>query len=97
MAKEYHGGAYLRVFPEGMFIASKWAAPDGRAVIMKKEIAALLDTPRVTSAGCLCLSRKVVQDKRVNFYPLCKQAKTLDIAFKRVSVVTTYILMEPYS
>jgi len=67
--KDIVGGAYLRLFPEGIFIASKWTAPNGQAAMMRK-----IDVPftevTVTSAGCLCLSRRVVQDKHVNFYPL---------------------------
>jgi glycosyltransferase involved in cell wall biosynthesis len=72
--KDIVGGAYLRLFPNGMFIASKWVTPDGKGVIMKKKIDFLLFEPTVTSAGCLCLSRKILQDKRINFYPLQARA-----------------------
>jgi hypothetical protein len=72
--KDFVGGAYLRLFPNGMFIASKWATPDGKGVMMKKKVNVPLTEPNVTSAGCLCLSRKKVQDKRVNFYPLIEGA-----------------------
>jgi GT2 family glycosyltransferase len=67
--KDIIGGAYVRLFPNGVFVASKWSTPDGR-VIMKKKVNGPLDEPVATSAGCLCLSRKIIQDKRINFYPL---------------------------
>jgi len=37
---------------------------------MMRKIDVPFTEAKVTSAGCLCLSRRVVQDKRVNFYPL---------------------------
>ncbi|MDR2719716.1 MAG: hypothetical protein LBC03_02795 [Nitrososphaerota archaeon] len=67
------GGAYLRLFPEGLFIASKWLTQDDH-IRMIKNINTNLSEPHVTSAGCLCLSRKIIQDKRLNFYPLLEQA-----------------------
>jgi GT2 family glycosyltransferase len=72
--KDLVGGAYSRLFPQGMFIASKWSTPDGKKILMKKKSNLPLDMPNVTSAGCLCLNRRILQDKRVNFYPLIKGA-----------------------
>jgi len=63
------GGKYMRFFPEGLFIASYWKSGD-----KKFRLKPLTDLPfeevECTSAGCLCLSKKVIQDRRVNFYPI---------------------------
>ena len=64
------GGAYLRVYPEGVFLASKWMLPSGKMFKLKKEAFKPFDMPTITSGGCLCLSRKIIQDRRLDFYPL---------------------------
>jgi hypothetical protein len=43
--------------------------------------AEFLDEPYVTSAGCLCLSRKIIQDKRVNFYPIIQDNASEDFSY----------------
>jgi hypothetical protein len=40
-----------------------------------------LDEPAVTSAGCLYLSRKIVQDKRVNFFPIGRKGASEDFGY----------------
>jgi glycosyltransferase involved in cell wall biosynthesis len=69
--KDIVGGSYVRMFPDGPFLASKWTV-EGRPDLFRyyKIPYAELMEPLMTSAGCLCLSRKVVQDHRLNFYPL---------------------------
>jgi len=64
--KDIVGGAYLRVFPEGIWLASKWKSNS----MLHKKTFLPLEEPYVTSAGCMCLSRKIIQDKKVNFYPV---------------------------
>ncbi len=64
--KDIVGGAYLRVFPEGLWLASKWEKPN----LFHRKPVMPLEEPLVTSAGCMCLSRKIIQDKRVNFFPV---------------------------
>lgn len=64
--KDIVGGAYLRLFPEGLWLASKWTPPN----LFHKKAILPLEEPHVTSAGCMCLSRKIIQDKKVNFYPV---------------------------
>jgi glycosyltransferase involved in cell wall biosynthesis len=68
--KDIVGGAYLRLFPSGVWLASKWKNPDSCDYVFHRKIDMPLDKPYLTSAGCMCLSRKIIQDKRVNFYPL---------------------------
>jgi len=71
--KDIVGGSYVRLFPEGPFLASKWAV-EGKPGLLRfyRVPFAELMTPLMTSAGCLCLSRRVIQDKRLNFWPLRK-------------------------
>jgi GT2 family glycosyltransferase len=78
--KDVVGGPYLRLFPNGMFLASKWITPDGKAAMTRK-INVPLAEPTVTSAGCLCLSRKIVQDKRINFYPISHEGASEDFGY----------------
>ena len=55
------GGSYLRHFPEGTSLASKWLDALGRPFSVE-EIFAPLSEPYVTSAGFMLLSRRVVMD-----------------------------------
>lgn len=67
--KDVVGGAYMRKFPSGIGLASKWKDPN-KGYMLRQKAHLPLEEPEVTSAGCLCLSRKIIQDKRVNFYPV---------------------------
>jgi len=73
------GGAYLRWFPEGLHVASLWKTPKGSFMPWRlytangfKQMKKAIQEVYVTSAGCLCLSRKAIQDRRANFYPIPK-------------------------
>jgi glycosyltransferase involved in cell wall biosynthesis/GT2 family glycosyltransferase len=68
--KDIVGGAYLRMFPQGVWLASKWKDPNTGEVMFRQKTHLPLEKPHMTSAGCMCLSRKIIQDKRVNFYPV---------------------------
>ncbi len=72
------GGAFIRHFPEGPHVASLWKtdnsekpyrlySPEGFRKLNKA-----LHEVHLTSTGCLYLSRKIIQDRRVNFFPLKK-------------------------
>lgn len=67
--KDIIGAPYLRNFPEGTFIASKWKRK-GKEKLWFKSRCKGLQKVWVTSAGCLCLSRRIIQDKRVFFHPI---------------------------
>lgn len=68
--KDILGGAYLRPFPNGIYLASRWKHPTNKgATVLRQKISLPLEEPLVTSAGCMCLSRKIIQNKRINFYP----------------------------
>lgn len=80
--KDIVGGAYWRLFPEGIFLASKWINPNNSHTYqLRRRIATPLDEPAITSAGCLCLSRKIIQDSRVNFYPISRQMASEDFGY----------------
>jgi len=73
--EEIVGGQYLRIFPEGMWLGTKWHNPDypeksRNPWLFKKYIKNPIEEVAMTSAGCLCLSRKIIQDERINFYPI---------------------------
>jgi hypothetical protein len=87
------GGTYVRDFPEGTYVASKWdvnmpkslhpksnlnleaGKKKGWVAVMYKYDALLADGKRIfecscTSGGALALSQKVIQDRRLEFYPI---------------------------
>lgn len=84
--KDLVGGSYIRRYPEGLWLASIWARTDG-SIEPRNVVTAQIQEVTVTSGGCLCLSNKIIQDKRINFFPLregfsedfgyCKQAREL--------------------
>jgi len=68
------GGSYLRAFPFGMFIASLFKNPlKTTKYQFRKKRRHPLEEVEATSAGCMMLSRKLIRDKRVNFYPIYKE------------------------
>lgn len=77
--KDLIGAPYLRKFLEGVFIASKWLNVDANRKIMpyrlKRSIKGLNDV-YMTSAGCVCISRKLLDDHRVNFMPILSTEDT---------------------
>lgn len=85
MLKNAHiiGGTYLRRFPRGIFIASKWKLPSdkGKYRLYRYPPKKILSEPHVTSCGCLCLSRKIIQDRRVNFIPLFSPRASEDFGY----------------
>ena len=70
------GGAYPRIFPEGVYIATLfYSSPRGEEVkrwakLKKLDAGVLTYEVHATSGGCLCLSKKIIDDRRVNFYPV---------------------------
>jgi glycosyltransferase involved in cell wall biosynthesis len=76
------GGSYLRVFPEGVWLASKWEAlSNPHRYALRRETGVPLDEPIMTSAGCMCLSRRIIQDKRINFYPVSPADASEDFGY----------------
>jgi len=63
------GGKYMRFFPEGLMIASYWFGKNGMFMLKPKTFLPFEEVA-VTSGGCLCLSKRIIQDRRVNFYPI---------------------------
>lgn len=72
--KDIVGGGYLRVFPDAMWLASKWKHPNQSGYEFRRKIQKTLDEPWITSAGCMCLSQRIIQDKRINFFPVIPNA-----------------------
>jgi glycosyltransferase involved in cell wall biosynthesis len=78
--KDIVGGTYLRLFPEGLFIASKWKYPDGR-IQLRDWVEEPFQEIHMTSGGFLCLSREVIQDRRLHFFPLLDDESAEDFGF----------------
>lgn len=64
------GGTYDRIYPEGHYVASKWKEGNGFVYKKLSEVHKPFDFPIITSGGCLCLSKRIIQDTRLNFYPV---------------------------
>ena len=80
--KDIVGGAYLRPFPEGVFLASKWAVPDRPHLrMLRKKTNSFLEEVLMTSGGCLCLSRKIIQERDINFYPISPSDASEDFGY----------------
>jgi len=77
------GGTYLRRFPRGVYLASKWKWQKGLYRLWKYPPNGniTISEPWVTSAGCLCLSRKIIQDRRVNFSPRIRDTCAEDFGY----------------
>lgn len=66
------GGSYVRLFPEGKFLATRFITKNKTESPLKEKVFYDLAIPFVTSAGFMCLSRKVVLDDRLRFFPIWK-------------------------
>ncbi|MFH0748814.1 MAG: glycosyltransferase family A protein [Candidatus Bathyarchaeota archaeon] len=65
------GDPYLKMWPEGTYLASRWKHPtDPTLCLLRKIPRKDIEEVEMTSGGCLCLSRKVVQDTRLSFWPM---------------------------
>lgn len=67
--KDVVGAPYLRNFGEGTFLASRWKRKGLKGLWFKQSCQGFQEVA-FTSTGCLCLSRKIIQDRRVNFLPI---------------------------
>jgi len=69
--KDIVGGPYLRSSQYGMWLASVFWGKDEKGEFkgLRRNCKGLKKVCW-TSTGCLCLSRKIIQDRRVNFVPL---------------------------
>ena len=88
---ELVGGTYLRQFPEGIFIASKWhvnepprsmpqvrllkklvrkAQKKGHPNMIFSTCERKLYRVTMTSGGLLCIRKDLIQDGRINFFPI---------------------------
>lgn len=94
--KDILGGYYYRNFPEGRWLCSKFYENDEGEKLMyvdddwiknmapkshPKYVEGDLIRAFVTSGGCLALSRKILHDKRLSFYPRAIDVKTVSEDF----------------
>ena len=69
------GAPYLRWSPVGTYLSCAWQLPYGPRInpeaMFLKEPMRLWDTwMAAVSGGCMALSRRILQDRRLNFYPV---------------------------
>ena len=67
--KDVVGGAYMRRFPQGVCAAAYFWGAVGYSVL-KKVVEPKLTNVKAVGGGCMCLSRRIIDDRRVSFYPL---------------------------
>lgn len=80
--KDIVGGPYLRLFPEGLWLATRWQSPERPDCCMfLRSPRTALDEPLMTSGGCLCLSNKIIQDRRIDFYPMYGEDASEDFGY----------------
>jgi len=68
--KDIVGGLYLRKYPRGLFYGTIWKLDPDKGYKFSNKIVTEFQEVLATSTGCLCLSRKIIQDRRLNFLPL---------------------------
>lgn len=78
--KQVMSGCYMRVFDqkEKPVIAALWLEDDGSWIKIRKPMG--LMKPDLVSAGCLLLSRDVVLDERLHFWPIFKPPGETDVS-----------------
>lgn len=87
--KDLLGGYYYRGFPEGLWIGARFWKENGKdnqlvddywlKHICQKETAMFVEGDLIIaeefSGGCMALGRKILQDKRLTFYPRALEVK----------------------
>ena len=64
------GASVARFFPEGLALAVKWQRKDGSYQLRTHLDFPFDDTIAMVGFGLVCIKDEVLQDKRINFYPL---------------------------
>lgn len=64
------GGAYMRMFPEGLCVAAYYFGSTKGKYKLSRAVKNPLQSVAAVGGGCMCLSKKLVDDRRVDFYPL---------------------------
>jgi glycosyltransferase involved in cell wall biosynthesis len=68
------GGPVYRYYPQGMRLSALWWAPPGSRhrfqLRMLPTTGKLLEEVAAVGGGCMRLNRRVIEDRRLNFYPV---------------------------
>ena len=59
-----------RVYPEGVYLACKWGTLERGKYLLKKISNYPLDFPVMISGGAMLIPKRIIQDARLNFYPI---------------------------
>jgi len=70
--KDIVAGPMYRYYPQGMFLNCLWHGRNGHKYQYRLLPNSLegLEQVMAVGGGCMCLSRKIIQDHHVNFYPV---------------------------
>jgi glycosyltransferase involved in cell wall biosynthesis len=68
--KDIIGGAYYREYQRGKFL-SYLVINDGKSKFFNKQFFNTFEVAAV-GGGCMCISNRVLMDKRLNFYPIAQ-------------------------
>lgn len=69
--KDIVAGPIFRHYPQGMFLNCLWRGEQGKyRYRLMPETHDPIEQVLAVGGGCMCLSRQVLQDTRVNFYPV---------------------------
>ena len=79
------GGPYQRIYPEGVYLSCLWHSPNQDAskpfrLRRKLRVWPFDDSLVAVSGGCMCLSNRILQDRRVNFYPVKRPELSLPVS-----------------
>ena len=65
--KDILGGPYARPFPQGLFLAALWP---GTPFYLHRRATKSMERVAAVGGGCMMLSQRLIQDRRVNFIPV---------------------------
>jgi GT2 family glycosyltransferase len=66
------GGAYMRMFPQGLGVAAYFKGSKRGRYRIVKALDKKYQYATAVGGGCMCLSRDILGDRRVSFFPLEK-------------------------
>jgi hypothetical protein len=68
--KDILGGPYARPFPQGLFLAALWSSSGPKGFELHRRATRPMERVAAVGGGCMLLSQRLIQDRRVNFIPV---------------------------
>ena len=70
VGRDIVGGFYVRPYPQGWFAAALWKSPLEGKFKLRSHASKKFGQVEAVGGGCMCISRRVLQDRTLNFYPI---------------------------